>query len=55
MRKFINMRQVMRQYWPERTRLEDERDEILAKPSDERTLSEWIRLVEIARRLDPWE
>jgi len=48
------MGQVLRQYWPKRTRLEDERDEINSKPMDERTLSDWLRLVEIERELDPW-
>lgn len=38
---------------PSRFRLEDERDEIKSKPMDERTLSEWLRLVEIERELDP--
>ena len=54
MEKFTSMRQVLRQYWPKRTRLEDERDEINSKAMDERTLSDWIRLVEIERELDPW-
>ena len=54
MEAFTSMGQVLRQYWPKRTRLEDERDEINSKPMDERTLSDWLRLVEIERELDPW-
>lgn len=54
MEAFTNMRQVLMQYWPKRTRLEDERDEINSKAMDERTLSDWISLVEIERELDPW-
>lgn len=52
---FLNARQFVRYYWPERTRLEDERNEILMKPADERTLSDWMRLIEIERKLDPFQ
>lgn len=54
MEKFTSIRQVLRRYWPKRTRLEDERDEINSKPMEERTLSDWLRLVAIEREIDPW-
>lgn len=53
MEKFTSIRQVLRQYWPKRTSLEDERDEINSKPMEERTLSDWLRLAAIERELDP--
>ena len=54
-RIFTNIGQAMRHYWPKRTRLEDERDEILLKPADERTLSDWVRLIEISKQLDQFQ
>lgn len=55
MREYTNIRQVLRQYWPKRTRLEDERNEILAKPMEERTFDDFNRLAQIERELDPWQ
>lgn len=52
-RIFKSMKQVMRAYWPERTALEDERQELIAK--GKLSLLELSRLIEIERRLDPWK
>lgn len=52
MKPFTTYRQVRLAYFPKRARLEDERVEIKSKPMEERTLSDWIRLVEIERELD---